>query len=159
MKQKKVNFTVNGEGYELSIEPWKTLLDVLRGELELTGTKKGCGTGNCGACTVLLNGKPVNSCLVLAVDANNKDILTIEEISRGEELHPIQEAFLEHGAVQCGYCSPGLILSAKALLNRNPLPSEMEVRKAISGHLCRCTGYVKIVKAICSVNIRHNQRV
>lgn len=153
MKQQKVSFTVNGELYELSIEPWETLLDVIRNELGLTGTKKGCGTGNCGACTVLLNGKPVNSCLMLAVDARNKDILTIEGLTQDEKLHPIQEAFLNHGAVQCGFCSPGLIISTKELLDKNPSPKEEEIREAISGHLCRCTGYVKIVEAILSVKL------
>jgi carbon-monoxide dehydrogenase small subunit len=139
---------VNGEEVEGWVEPRKTLLDFLRDDLDLTGTKNGCGLGNCGACTVLMNGKPVNSCLVLAVEAEGGEILTIEGLSESGELHPIQKAFIEYGAVQCGYCTPGMILSAKALLDENPHPSEKEVRVAISGNLCRCTGYKSIVKAI-----------
>jgi carbon-monoxide dehydrogenase small subunit len=146
--RRRVLMKVNGEEVEGWVEPRKTLLDFLRDDLDLTGTKNGCGLGNCGACTVLMNGKPVNSCLVLAVEAEGGEILTIEGLSESGELHPIQKAFIEYGAVQCGYCTPGMILSAKALLDENPHPSEKEVRVAISGNLCRCTGYKSIVKAI-----------
>ncbi len=143
-----IKLTVNGQEYEVAVEPNRSLLDVLRDDLELTGTKKGCETGDCGACTVILDGKPVNSCLVLAVSAKDKDILTIEGVAQGGKLHPVQEAFINYGAIQCGYCTPGMILSAKALLDENPHPTEWEVREAIAGNLCRCTGYVKIVQAI-----------
>ena len=143
-----IELKVNGESYDVAVKPNRTLLEVLREELGLTGTKEGCDAGDCGTCTVLLDGKPVPSCLVLAVDAQGKDILTIEGLANGPELHPIQKAFVDHGATQCGFCSPGMILTGKALLDRNPNPSEAEVRKAISGNLCRCTGYVKIIEAI-----------
>jgi len=151
MKQ-QVRMRVNGEEVEEWVEPRRTLLDFLRDDLNLTGTKKGCDLGNCGACTVLMNGKPINSCLVLALEAEGSEILTIEGLSEGAKLHPIQEAFIEHGAVQCGYCTPGMILSAKALLEENPRPTEEEVRVAIAGNLCRCTGYKKIVEAILSLS-------
>ena len=150
MKQ-LVKFSVNGEEYEVAIEPRRTLLEVLRENLCLTGTKQGCNEGECGACTVLIDGEPVNSCLVLAVEAQDKDILTIEGLAEGQQLHPIQEAFIEHGAFQCGFCTSGMILSAKALLDRNPQPTEEEIRRGISGNLCRCTGYVKIIEAIKAV--------
>ena len=153
MKQ-QVRMRVNGEDVVGWVEARRTLLDFLRDDLNLTGTKKGCDLGNCGACTVLMDGKPVNSCLVLAVEAEGKEILTIEGLSEGRELHPIQEAFIRHGAVQCGYCSPGMILSTKALLDENPCPTEEEARIAISGNLCRCTGYKKIVEAILSLGER-----
>lgn len=143
-----IKLTVNGEEYEVAIEPNRSLLDVLRDDLELTGTKKGCETGDCGACTVVLDGKTVNACLILAVSANGKSILTIEGVAQGGKLHPVQEAFIEHGAIQCGYCTPGMIMMAKALLDENPRPTEAEVRFGIAGNLCRCTGYVKIVEAI-----------
>ena len=148
---KQIRLKVNGEPYELLVEPRKTLLDVIREDLCLTGTKRGCDTGDCGACTILINGMPVNSCLVLAVDAQDKDITTIEGIAQDGQLHPLQEAFINHGAIQCGFCTPGMILSAKALLDKNPRPTELEVRKAIAGNLCRCTGYDKIVRAILAV--------
>ena len=151
-KQIKVKVKVNGELYKLLVEPRKTLLDVIREDLCLTGTKRGCDTGDCGTCTLLINGMPVNSCLVLAADAQDKDIMTIEGIARDGQLHPIQEAFINHGAIQCGFCTPGMILSAKAFLDKNPRPTELEVRKAIAGNLCRCTGYDKIVKAILAVS-------
>jgi len=151
MKQ-QVRMRVNGEEVEEWVEPRRTLLDFLRDDLNLTGTKKGCDLGNCGACTVLMDGKPINSCLVLAVEAEGSGILTIEGLSEGSKLHPLQEAFIEHGAVQCGYCTPGMILSAKALLQENPRPTEEEVRVAIAGNLCRCTGYKKIVEAILSLS-------
>jgi len=143
-----ISLTVNGETYEVMVEPRMTLLEVLRDSLGLTGAKEGCSLGNCGACTVLLDGKPVLSCLLLAVEAQGKEIVTIEGLAEGGELHPLQEAFVEHGAVQCGFCIPGMILSAKALLDENPHPTEEEVKEAISGNLCRCTGYSNAVRAI-----------
>ena len=146
--KKTICLVVNGDQYEVAVEPRQTLLEVLRDSLGLTGTKRGCGTGDCGACTVLLDGLPVNSCLVLAVDAKGKDVLTIEGLADGNKLHPIQEAFIEHGGLQCGYCTPGMILSAKALLDENPRPTDEEVKSAIAGNLCRCTGYVKIVESV-----------
>ncbi|MBI4267338.1 MAG: (2Fe-2S)-binding protein, partial [Chloroflexi bacterium] len=127
-----------------------TLLEVIRDKFQLTGTKESCSLGDCGACTVILDGKAVNSCLVLAVAARGKEVLTIEGLRNEAGLHPIQKAFIEHGAVQCGFCTPGMILSAKALLDENPTPTENEVREAIAGNLCRCTGYVKIIEAILS---------
>jgi carbon-monoxide dehydrogenase small subunit len=147
----QIQTIVNGEPYEGSVEPKKTLLEFLREDLDLIGTKKGCDDGECGSCTVLLEGQPVNACLVLAVEANGKKILTIEGLMEGTTLHPLQEAFIEHGAVQCGYCSPGMILTAKALLDENPRPSGEEIKKAIAGNLCRCGTYNKIVKAVLSV--------
>jgi len=142
---------VNGEVYELEVPANRTLLDVIREECGLTGTKQGCGSGECGACTVLLNGEPVNSCLVLALQANGQNVTTIEGLSRGDKMHPIQEAFITHGAVQCGFCTPGMILVTKALLDKNPRPEELEVREALAGNLCRCTGYQKIIEAIRSL--------
>jgi carbon-monoxide dehydrogenase small subunit len=146
-----VRMRVNEEEVEGWIESRRTLLDFLRDDLNLTGVKKGCDLGNCGGCTVLMDGIPINSCLVLAVEAEGREILTIEGLAQGSILHPLQESFIEHGAVQCGYCTPGMILTAKALLDENPNPSELEVRMAIAGNLCRCTGYKKIVEAIMSV--------
>ena len=142
---------VNGETLEILSEPHKTLLEVLREDLGLTGTKRACDLGTCGACTVLINGKPHLSCLTLAADAQGKEILTIEGLSQDGELHPLQKAFVDQGAIQCGFCTPGMILTAKAFLEEHAHPSEEEVKKAISGNLCRCTGYVKIVEAILSV--------
>jgi len=139
---------VNGQDRRVAVEPDELLVDVLREKLGLTGTKKGCGTGDCGACTVLLDGQPVTSCLVLALAAEGRSILTVEGLAPDGQLHPLQAAFVECGAVQCGYCTPGLLLTAKHLLDTNPHPSEAEVRAAIAGNLCRCTGYVKIVEAI-----------
>ncbi|HID63061.1 MAG TPA: (2Fe-2S)-binding protein [Anaerolineae bacterium] len=139
---------INGEIHSLAVEPNVTLQEVLREQLGLTGTKQGCDTGECGACTVLIDGMAVNSCLVLAVDAGGKEITTIEGLAQNGNLHPLQVAFHEWGAIQCGYCSPGMILSAKALLDRNPNPSRREIQEAIAGNLCRCTGYVKIIEAI-----------
>jgi carbon-monoxide dehydrogenase small subunit len=141
---------VNGDEHEILTEIHKTLLEVLREDLGLTGTKRGCDLGTCGACTVLINGRPHLSCLTLAVDVQEKEILTIEGLSQGGKLHPLQKGFVEKGAVQCGFCTPGMILTAKALLDEHPRPSEGEVKRAISGNLCRCTGYVKIVEAILS---------
>ena len=149
-----INITVNQKKYELAIETNMTLADMLREELKLTGTKKGCGLGECGACTVLLDGKPVSSCLVLAIEADNKEVTTIEGIETEKGLHPIQQAFVEKGAIQCGFCTPGMVLSAKALLDENQHPDEQDIRKAISGNLCRCTGYQKIVEAVQSVSAR-----
>ena len=147
MKQ-EIKLKVNGAPYEVFVEPWKTLLDVLREEIGLMGVKSGCEEGECGACTVLVDGKAVNSCLMLAPQAQGKEIITIEGLEGEEGLHPLQQAFVEHFAVQCGFCTPGMILSAKALLDKNPHPTEEEVRVALSGNLCRCTGYVKIVEAV-----------
>lgn len=143
-----IHVTVNSELREAAVEPNRTLTQFLREDLGLTGTKHGCGLGDCGACTVILDGQPVNSCLVLAVQANGRDVLTIEGLAENGKLHPIQQAFVDHGSIQCGFCSPGMILSAKALLDENPKPTETEIRTAISGNLCRCTGYQKIVEAI-----------
>ena len=143
-----IQLRVNGELYEVAVHPHRTLLEVLREELDLTGAKKGCDAGDCGGCTVILDGKPVVSCLTLAVEADGRDILTIEGLAQNGQLHPLQNAFVEYGAIQCGFCTPGMILSAKALLDENPKPTEEEVRRAIAGNLCRCTGYVKIVEAI-----------
>ena len=143
-----IELTINGEVREVLVEPRTTLLHVLREDLGLTGTKESCNAGDCGACTVLIDHKPVASCLTLAIEAQGKEILTIEGLDREGGLHPIQQAFIDHYAVQCGFCTPGMILSAKALLDRNPNPTEKEVREAISGNLCRCTGYVKIVEAV-----------
>jgi len=146
-----INLKINGEPYEISVRPNMTLLDFLREKVGFTGTKKGCDTGQCGACTVLLDGKPINSCLVLAVDANGRELLTIEGLAKNGQLHPLQEAFIQEGAIQCGYCTSGMLLSAKALLDENPAPKEEDVKKGIAGNLCRCTGYVRIVKAILNV--------
>lgn len=150
MKQ-LIKLRVNGDSYEVAVEPWAILADVLRENLGLTGTKKACDLGNCGSCTVLMNGKPVLSCLVLALDAQDNDIVTIEGMAKEDKLHPLQQAFIDHGAIQCGFCTPGMLLSAKALLDENPRPNEEEVKQAISGNLCRCTGYHKVVEAILGV--------
>ncbi|MGM0427815.1 MAG: (2Fe-2S)-binding protein [Thermodesulfobacteriota bacterium] len=150
MKQ-QISLNVNGDTYTLAVEPWKTLNEVLREDLNLTGTKLGCGSGDCGACTVMVDGRSVSSCLTLAVEAAGKEILTVEGLAEsGEKLHPVQEAFLEKGAVQCGFCTAGMEMSALFLLNKNPSPSEAEIRRGLSGNLCRCTGYNKIVEAISS---------
>lgn len=139
---------VNGKPAEIMVKPTWTLLRVLREELKLTGTKKGCEQGDCGACTVIMDGKAVNACLILALQAESKEIETIEGLGTAENLHPLQRCFIQHGAVQCGFCTPGVLMSAKALLDRNPQPTLEEIRKGISGNLCRCTGYTKIIKAI-----------
>ncbi len=147
--KKEITMTVNGDIYRLAVDPWRTLNEVLRNDLNLTGTKLGCGTGDCGACTVLVDGRTVSSCLTLAVEVDGKEVTTIEGLApSGEELHPIQKAFIEKGAIQCGFCTPGMELSAFYLLKNNPRPTEMEIREALSGNLCRCTGYNKIVEAI-----------
>jgi aerobic carbon-monoxide dehydrogenase small subunit len=143
-----IRLTINEEPCEVAVEPWWTLLEVLRDHLDLTGAKEGCDRGDCGACTVLLDGKPVASCMMLAAMAEGRRITTIEGLLQGQHLHPVQQAFVEHGAIQCGFCSPGMILSAVALLEENPHPTEAEVRFAIAGNLCRCTGYTKIVEAV-----------
>jgi carbon-monoxide dehydrogenase small subunit len=148
IKRYLINLRVNGDDLTVIVKANTLLVNVLRDRLNLTGTKKGCELGNCGSCTVLLDGKPVNSCIVLALEADGHEILTIEGVAQSEELDRLQQSFVDHAALQCGYCTPGMILSAKALLARNPHPTETEVRKAISGNLCRCTGYVNIVKAI-----------
>jgi carbon-monoxide dehydrogenase small subunit len=147
MKQ-LIQLKVNGQHYEVMVEPWRTLAEVLRDELHLTGTKIGCNEGNCGSCTVLVDGKVVKSCIMLAHQAKRKEIFTIEGLAHGNELHPLQQAFMDHFAVQCGFCTPGMILAAKALLEENPDPTEDDVRNSLSGNLCRCTGYVKIVEAV-----------
>ncbi len=138
---------INNEDYDLFISPHRTLLEVLRDELQLTGAKESCNEGACGTCTVLLDGLPVRSCLLLALEAQGREVTTIEGLADGK-LHPVQEAFVEHHGIQCGFCSPGMILTAKALLDENPHPTEAEIRRAISGNVCRCTGYAKIVEAI-----------
>ena len=146
--KKLISLTINEKEYEVAVNPNQTLVDLLRYQLELTGTKKGCEVGDCGSCTVIMDGKPVNSCLVLAVQANGKKILTIEGLETDDGLNPIQRSFVEKGAIQCGFCSSGMILSAQNLLDRDPDPDEADIRMAISGNLCRCTGYQKIVEAI-----------
>jgi len=148
MKKVKINTTINNRRYELSVSPNQTLLHFLREELGLTGTKCGCEIGECGACTVLLNGDAVNSCLVLVPQIDGKEVFTVEGLAKDGKLHPLQESFMNHDAIHCGFCTPGMLMSAKALLEKNPNPNEKEIRTAISGNLCRCTGYVQIVEAI-----------
>jgi carbon-monoxide dehydrogenase small subunit len=143
-----IRLTVNGAEHEILVNPPATLLEVLREDLCLTGTKEGCGVGECGACTVLMDGEPVNACLVLAAEADGKRIDTIEGLADGDALHPIQQAFVEVGGMQCGFCTPGMILSAKALLDENKNPNEAEIRKALEGNFCRCTGYTKIIASV-----------
>ena len=143
-----LKMTVNGKPVEVAVDPTWTLLRVIREELGLTGTKEGCGIGDCGACTVLMEGKPVNSCLVLALQAEGKEVRTVEGLGTEENLDPLQESFIKYGAVQCGFCTPGMLISARALLDKNPHPTTEEIKVAISGNLCRCTGYVKIIQAI-----------
>ncbi len=144
-----INFKLNGDEYSLSVDPWRTLNEVIRDDLNLTGTKLGCGTGDCGACTVLLDGRSVSSCLTLAVSVNGKSVMTVEGLApSGEELHPIQEALIQTGGIQCGFCTAGMEMSALNLLNQTLSPSETEIKSALSGNLCRCTGYNQIVEAI-----------
>jgi len=150
--EQEITLKVNGIDYLVQVEPRRTLVEVLRENLGLMGTKVSCNEGECGACTVLMDGRPAASCLVLAVDAQHKKIVTIEGMSTGEKLDPIQEAFLKHGAIQCGFCTPGMVMSTKALLDENPQPTALEVRQAISGNLCRCTGYQQIVDSILAVS-------
>jgi carbon-monoxide dehydrogenase small subunit len=157
MNSKEIELNVNSILYRVEVKTKDTLLYVLREKLNLTGTKEGCGVGDCGACTVIVDGAAYNSCLLLAIRMEGKKIQTIEGLAEGGDLHPLQKSFVEHGGLQCGYCTPGMILSAKALLDENPDPSEAEIRAAIAGNLCRCTGYKKIVDAIkaAAVEIRH----
>jgi len=150
----QIRTTVNGQEYSLLIDLKKTLLEILRDDLNLTGTKKGCDEGECGACSVILNGKVVNSCLVLAVEADKAEVLTIEGIHRDGDLHPIQKSFVDSGAVQCGFCTPGMILATKAMLDEMPDPSEENIKHYLEGNLCRCTGYTKIIDAV-NVAIKH----
>jgi carbon-monoxide dehydrogenase small subunit len=147
-ERERVRLMVNGSEYDLLIRAWATLLEVLREDLCLTGTKEGCGVGECGACTVLMDGEPVNACLILAMEANGRQITTIEGLAGENALHPIQQAFLECGGLQCGFCTPGMILSSKALLDSNGNPNEEEIRKALEGNFCRCTGYTKIIESV-----------
>ncbi len=158
---KQIELIVNGEIYSLDVKPNHTLLDVLRNHLNLTGVKYGCGTGDCGVCTVLVNGKPVSSCLTLAVAMEGRVVTTIEGLSQNGKMHPVQEEFVRHGAIQCGYCTPGFVLIAKALLDEQPDPTREEIRMYIKGNLCRCTGYVKIIDAISAAaqRIKNNQEV
>ncbi len=160
MERKKIRFTINGRPCELEIKTWQTLLEVIREDLKLTGTKEGCGEGECGSCTVIMGGRTVNSCLVPAMEADGQEIMTIEGMSDGDKLHPIQEAFVGQSGTQCGYCTPGMIMSAKALLDENPDPSQEEIREGISGNLCRCTGYTKIFESISAAaqNMRLSQK-
>lgn len=153
----KISFILNNEKVEYEVEPDKTLLKMLREDFNLTGAKEGCGQGECGACTILLDGKPVNSCLMLAVEADGKEILTVEGLSKGNKLDDLQSSFINNGALQCGYCTPGMLMSAKALLKENPNPTVEDVKKAISGNLCRCTGYKKIIESIMEVAKKNNQ--
>ena len=148
-----IKFKLNGRDIEIEADSSMRLIDLLRDGLGLTGTKEGCGEGECGACTVIIDGKTANSCLVLAAQVKGRELLTIEGVKQGEILHPIQQAFIDEGAVQCGFCTPGMILSAKALLDKNQSPTEQDVKVAISGNLCRCTGYKKIEKAILKASV------
>ncbi len=143
-----INFTLNGKEYKLNVPTNAVLLDVIRDKMHLTGTKEGCGRGECGACTILFNGRSVNACLILAPQADGAEIVTIEGTDVERKLLPIQKAFVEEGAIQCGFCTPGMVMSSLYLLNKNPNPSTSEIREGLSGNLCRCTGYVKIIKAV-----------
>lgn len=149
-----IEVTINGDAYRAEVEPRTTLLEFLRQDLHLTGTKEGCGLGDCGTCIVLLDGEPVNSCLVLAADASGRQVTTIEGLAEGEKLHPIQQSFIDKGAVQCGFCTPGMILSAKAMLDKNSRPGESEIKQALSGVLCRCGSYQKILEAVRAVEAK-----
>jgi len=149
--KKELRLTVNGQPYELYVKPKTLLVEVLRNELELTGTKRGCNEGACGACTVVLNGMAVRSCSVLALQANGGKVLTVEGLASGNELHPLQKAFLDYGAFQCGFCTAGMLMSAKALLDENPKPTKEQIKEGIDGNLCRCTGYNSIIRAITAV--------
>lgn len=152
MRKRLIELKVNGELYEIAVEPQRTLLEALREDLGFTGTKEACGTGECGACTVLMDGKPVLSCLTLAIESQGKEITTIEGLARGDKLHPLQKAFIQYGAIQCGFCTSGMILNAKSILDENPKPSREEILKGLEGNLCRCTGYNKILEAILAVS-------
>ena len=148
MAKQYVNTTINGDNHELLCDPTQTLLDVLRDQLDMTGTKEGCGTGDCGACSVTMDGVLLCSCLVMGVEANGKEVETIEGMADGDDLHPLQQKFIEHIALQCGICTPGLLVASKALLEENPDPTEEEIRYWLAGNLCRCTGYHKIIEAV-----------
>jgi carbon-monoxide dehydrogenase small subunit len=148
VKREIANFKINGRPYEVLITPNMTLSELLREQLDLTGTKLSCGVGECGSCTVLIDGKPMLSCSTLAIAVRDKDILTIEGLSKGTQLHPLQQAFINSGAIQCGFCTPGMIMTAKALLDENPNPTRQQVKEGLGGNLCRCTGYVKIIDAV-----------
>ena len=152
MSERLIRIKVNGEIHEVHVAQNALLLEVLRNQFGLTGTKYGCGLGRCGACTVLLDGMPVNACLFLAVQVDGRELTTIEGLADGERFHPVQEAFIEHGAMQCGFCTPGMVLAVKALLDQTPRPAEEDIREAIEGNLCRCTGYTKIVEAVLSLS-------
>ncbi|MFH1059402.1 MAG: (2Fe-2S)-binding protein [Pseudomonadota bacterium] len=158
MAKQSIDLIVNGQRHQVAVDPWRTLAEVLREELNLTGTKIGCNQGDCGACTVLIAGRSVSSCLTLAVEAHQREITTIEGLADSpDKLHPLQQAFVEKGAVQCGFCTGGMIMSAKFLLDRIPAPSEVQIRRGLSGNLCRCTGYNKIVEAVASAAPALNQ--
>ncbi len=148
MTKRSMTFTVNGQPYELAVEPHWTLLETVREQLGLTGSKEGCGTGDCGACSMIVDGKLITSCLVLAPEADGCEVLTIEGLARNGDLHPVQQAFIDAGGVQCGFCTPGMIMAAKALLDRTPRPTLEDVREGLAGNLCRCTGYTKIYEAV-----------
>jgi aerobic carbon-monoxide dehydrogenase small subunit len=144
----KIHLNINGRDYDLQVKPSATLLDAIREDAGLTGTKEGCGVGECGACTVIIDGKVVNACIMLAVEANNKNITTIEGLAQGDQLHPIQQAFMEVGGLQCGFCTPGMIISAKVLLDANSNPNDEQIRNGLEGNFCRCTGYTKIIESV-----------
>jgi len=148
MELKEIQFVINGESHTLRVAPHRTLLELIREELKLTGAKEGCGLGECGACTVIMGGRAVNSCLVPAVEADGQEITTIEGLKEGDKLHPLQEAFVEHSGMQCGFCTSGMIMSAKSLLDRNGTPSSGDIREGIAGNFCRCTGYTKVIESI-----------
>ena len=150
--KKILSLTVNETDYEVAVTPWQTLLDVLRDDLGLIGTKRGCGVGTCGVCTVIIDGKAILSCLTLAVECESLSITTIEGISSPESLHPIQKSFIENGAIQCGFCTPGIIMTSKALLDENPNPNDDEIKEALAGTFCRCTGHIKIMEAVKKVS-------
>jgi len=158
MKEIDITLTVNNRNYKLSVPTNITLLDILREKLKLTGTKEGCGKGECGACTVIFNGRSANSCLILAPQADGAEVITIEGLGTLENMHPIQEAFVEEGAIQCGFCTPGMEMSSFYLLSKNPNPTEGEIREGISGNLCRCTGYMKIIKAVEKASQKLNEK-
>jgi carbon-monoxide dehydrogenase small subunit len=148
MELKEIRFNLNNKSYALRVKPWQTLLELIREDLKLTGAKEGCGQGECGACTVIMGGRTVNSCLIPAAEADGQEIYTVEGLAEGEKLHPVQKAFVEHSGMQCGFCTPGMVMSAKALLDENPNPMKQDIREGITGNLCRCTGYTKIIESI-----------
>ena len=149
--KKELRFTVNGEAYELYVKPKSLLMEVLRDQLGLTGAKRSCDTNTCGTCTVILNGMAVNSCSILALQANGGEVLTVEGLAKKTELHPLQKAFLDYGSVQCGFCTPGMLMATKALLDKNPNPTKEQIKEAIDANLCRCTGYNSIIRAVTAV--------